>query len=209
MLVWAFTVYKRGDFMAHYFENDENIKTEESKKEVIIGGKRYQFITDNGVFSKKGLDFGTRTLLESLDLSRINGNVLDMGCGYGPIGIFVSKNTDSTVHMVDVNNRSLGLAVKNAELNKVNVQIYESNAYENITEKFDYIISNPPIRVGKKILYSILFDAKKYLNINGELWIVIHKDQGAKSLMKDLEKEYDVTLITKNKGFYIICCVNN
>ena len=63
--------------------------------------------------------------------------------------------------------------------------------------------------MGKKILYSILFDAKKYLKINGELWIVVHKDQGAKSLMKDLEKEYDVTLVTKNKGFYIICCANN
>lgn len=195
--------------MAHYFENDENIKTEESKKEVIISGKRYQFITDNGVFSKKGLDFGTRTLLESLDLSKINGNVLDMGCGYGPIGIYVASNTEANVHMIDINKRSLGLAIKNAELNKVNVSIYESNAYENVTEKFDYIISNPPIRVGKKILYSILFDAKKYLKINGELWIVIHKDQGAKSVMKDLEKEYTVTLVTKNKGFYIICCANN
>ena len=195
--------------MAHYFENDENIKTKESKKEVIIGGRRYQFITDNGVFSKKGLDFGTRTLLESLDLSKIDGNVLDIGCGYGPIGIYVASNTKANVHMIDINKRSLGLAVKNAELNKANVFIYESNAYENITEKFDYIISNPPIRVGKKILYSILFDAKKYLKTNGELWIVIHKDQGAKSVMKDLEKEYTVTLVTKNKGFYIICCANN
>ena len=194
--------------MAHYFENDENIKTKESKKEVIIGGRRYQFITDNGVFSKKGLDFGTRTLLESLDLSKIDGNVLDIGCGYGPIGIYVASNTKANVHMIDINKRSLGLAVKNAELNKANVFIYESNAYENITEKFDYIISNPPIRVGKKILYSILFDAKKYLKTNGELWIVIHKDQGAKSVMKDLEKEYTVTLVTKNKGFYIICCAN-
>lgn len=195
--------------MAHYFENDDSLKSEELMKEVIIGGKRYQFITDNGVFSKKGLDFGTRTLLENLDLSKISGNVLDMGCGYGPIGIYVADNTDASVHMVDVNNRSLNLAIKNANLNKVNVNIYESNAYENIHKKFNYIISNPPIRVGKKILYQILFDAKKYLNKNGELWIVIHKDQGAKSVMKDLEKEYVVTLVTKNKGFYIICCANN
>ena len=195
--------------MAHYFENDDSLKSEELIKDVIIGGSRYRFITDNGVFSKKGLDFGTRTLLESLDLSKISGNVLDMGCGYGPIGIYVADNTDASVHMVDINNRSLNLAVKNANLNNVSVNIYESNAYENINEKFDYIISNPPIRVGKKILYQILFDAKKYLNKNGQLWIVIHKDQGAKSVMKDLEKEYTVTLVTKNKGFYIICCVNN
>ena len=195
--------------MAHYFENDENIKTNEIKKDVFIGDKRYSFITDNGVFSKKGLDFGTRTLLESLDLSRISGNVLDMGCGYGPIGIYIASNTDASVHMVDINKRSLSLAIKNAELNKVSVNIYESNGYENINEKFDFIISNPPIRVGKKVLYGILMDAKKYLKANGELWIVIHKDQGAKTVMKDLASEYTVTLVTKNKGFYIIRCINN
>ena len=195
--------------MAHYFENDDTIKTNEIKKDVFIGDGRYSFITDNGVFSKKGLDFGTRTLLESLDLSKVNGNVLDMGCGYGPIGIYIAKNTEATVHMVDVNRRSLELARKNAELNKISVNIYESNSYENITDKFDFIISNPPIRVGKKVLYGILFDAKKHLKKDGELWIVVHKDQGAKSLMKDLESEYNVTLVTKNKGFYIICCTNN
>lgn len=195
--------------MAHYFENDENIKTNEIRKGVFIGNNHYSFITDNGVFSKKGLDFGTRTLLESLDLSKIHGTVLDIGCGYGPIGIFIAKNTKANVHMIDVNRRSLALAHKNAELNHVCVSIYESDAYENVTEKFDYIISNPPIRVGKNILYKILFDAKKHLKEEGELWFVIHKDQGAKSVMKDLETEYNVTLITKNKGFYIICCTNN
>jgi len=195
--------------MAHYFENDDSVKTNQTKKDVLIRNDRYSFITDNGVFSKKGLDFGTRTLLESLDLDKITGNVLDMGCGYGPIGIYVAKNTDASVHMVDINRRSLDLAIKNAKLNGVSVNIYESNAYENVTEKFDFIISNPPIRVGKKILYGILMDAKNYLKSGGELWIVIHKDQGAKSVMKDLEKEYTVTLVIKNKGFYIIRCINN
>ena len=195
--------------MAHYFENDDKIKTNESKKDVFINNNRYSFITDNGVFSKKGLDFGTRTLLESLDLSKITGNVLDIGCGYGPIGIYVAKNTDANVHMIDINRRSLDLARKNAELNHVSVSVYESDAYQNVTEKFDFIISNPPIRVGKNILYQILFDAKKYLKQNGELWIVVHKDQGAKTVMRDLKSEYNVTLVTKNKGFYIICCTNN
>lgn len=195
--------------MAHYFENDDKIKTNESKKDVFINNNRYSFITDNGVFSKKRLDFGTRTLLESLDLSKITGNVLDIGCGYGPIGIYVAKNTDANVHMIDINRRSLDLARKNAELNHVYVSIYESDAYQNVTEKFDFIISNPPIRVGKNILYQILFDAKKYLKENGELWIVVHKDQGAKTVMRDLKSEYNVTLVTKNKGFYIICCTNN
>ena len=103
----------------------------------------------------------------------------------------------------------MNLAKKNAELNKVNINIFESNIYENINNKYDYIVTNPPIRVGKKILYQILFEAKEHLNKNGELWLVIHKDQGAKTLAKDLEKEYTVEIKEKNKGFYIICARNN
>lgn len=195
--------------MAHYFENDDSLKSEQTKIDVIIQSKPYHFFTDYGVFSKRNLDFGTRSLLESLEISKIKGRVLDFGCGYGPIGIFIAKNTDAEVHMIDVNKRSLSLAQKNSELNKVNVKIYESNIYDKVEGLFDYIISNPPIRVGKKILYQILFESQKYLNHNGELWIVVHKDQGAKSLLKDLNEYYCVELIKKNKGFYIIRCIKN
>lgn len=106
--------------------------------------------------------------------------------------------------MLDINERSVDLAKKNAELNKVTVNVFKSDIYENVTSKYDYIITNPPIRVGKTILYKILFEAKNYLNENGKIYLVINKDQGAKSLMKDLEKEYKVKLINKNKGFFII-----
>jgi len=190
--------------MAHYFENDDNLKSEIKQTFVQINGQDYKFLTDHGVFSKRGLDFGTRTLLEALDLSRINGNVLDFGCGYGPIGIYIAKNTKSKVHMIDINRRSLELARKNVSINDVNVQIYESNLYENVQETFDFIITNPPIRVGKETLYHVLFDAANYLKEKGELWFVIHKDQGAKSVMRDLSQNYQVELVLKNKGFYII-----
>ncbi len=192
--------------MAHYFENDENLKSKEQQILVNICDIPFQFMTDYGVFSKKGLDFGTRSLLETIDVSKIQGKVLDFGCGYGPIGIYIAKTTNNEVHMIDINRRVLGLARKNVSLNHVNVNIYESNIYENVKEKFDFIISNPPIRVGKEILYKILFQAKDYLNTNGELWIVINKDQGAKSVAKDLEKEYFVDIVNKKKGFYIIKC---
>ena len=190
--------------MNQYFENNENLKSEIQIKKVKIKNNDFEFMTDNGVFSKKGLDFGTRSLLETIDTDAITGNVLDFGCGYGPIGIYIASMTNAHVHMIDINRRSLELARKNVNLNHVNVTIYESNIYENVTEKFDYIISNPPIRVGKTILYKILFEAKEHLNKNGKLIIVINKDQGAKSVMKDLEKEYQVHLLDKNKGFYII-----
>lgn len=193
--------------MAHYFENDDTLKSKERQILVKINNINFSFLTDYGVFSKNGLDFGTRTLLETLDTSKISGKVLDFGCGYGPIGIYIAKTTNSEVHMIDINRRVLELARKNVSLNHVNVNIYESNIYEKVTEQFDYIISNPPIRVGKEILYKILFEAKEYLKENGELWIVVNKDQGAKSLVKDLEKEYSVEIKNKKKGFYIIQCL--
>ena len=195
--------------MSYYFDKDTNVVSKEVTTRAEIGGKSYIFKTDNNVFSKKGLDFGTRTLLETLPLNRISGDVLDFGCGYGPIGIYVKSNTDSNVDMVDVNERALNLARVNSRINGVDANIFQSDIYENVSKKYDYIISNPPIRVGKKILYKILFEAKSYLKAKGELWIVVNKDQGAKSLVKDLEKEYEVRIVTKNKGFYIICARSN
>lgn len=192
--------------MSYYFTNDENLKSQINKIEVKIKNLPFSFYTDNGVFSKKGLDFGTRTLLESID--NISGYVLDLGCGYGSIGIYLAKTYNVNVDMIDVNRRSLDLARKNASLNGVNVNIFESDGYSNIDKKYDYIITNPPIRVGKKILYSLLFEAKNYLKENGLMYLVINKDQGAKSLYKDLLKEYEVNIITKNKGFLVYECKN-
>ena len=192
--------------MGHYFINED---LEHNKKiiKVIIKNEDFSFITDNGVFSKKGLDFGTRTLLENLDYKNINGKILDFGCGYGSIGIIVSKFTGLEVDMLDINKRSIELAKENSKLNKVKTNIFESNIYENVQDKYDYIISNPPIRVGNEILYKILFEAKDHLNDNGKLIIVVNKDQGAKSLMEKLKKFYNVNLIAKNKGFFVILCL--
>ena len=192
--------------MGHYFTNDEELKSKEMTHQVIVRNVDLSFITDHGVFSKKGLDFGTRTLLESIPMDTIHGKVLDFGCGYGPIGIFLKKyNQDLDIHMIDINKRSLNLALKNAILNDVVVNIYESDMYQNVSETFDYIVTNPPIRVGKKILYEILKTAKEHLKKGGAIYFVIHKDQGAKSVMKDMEDEYEVSLVAKNKGFYVIC----
>lgn len=195
--------------MSHYFINDNDIKSNERKNKVFINEQSFSFLTDNGVFSKKGLDFGTRTLLESIPMKEIHGNVLDFGCGYGPIGITLAKQTDANVDMLDINERALNLTLKNIKENKVNANTILSNLYDNINKKYDHIVSNPPIRVGKEILFKILFGAKEHLKENGKLWIVVNKNQGAKSLVKELENEYKVEIICKNKGFYIICATNN
>lgn len=190
--------------MSYYFSNDESLKSEIKKFDTKIHDVPLSFYTDNGVFSKRNLDFGTRCLLESLPI--LKGDVLDLGCGYGSIGIYLKKVFDVNVDMVDINLRSLSLAKQNAELNKVEVNIFESNGYQNITKKYDYIVTNPPIRVGKKILYELLFNAKEYLKTNGELWLVISKNQGAKTLARDLEESYEVEIVNKIKEFYVIKC---
>lgn len=194
--------------MSHYFTNDE-IKSNEKIYVTKINDIELKFYTDNGVFSKNKLDFGTRTLLENLEIDRFKGKILDFGCGIGPIGIYLSLKTKEKIDMIDINKRSLSLAIKNSKLNNANTNIFESNIYEKINKKYDFIVSNPPIRVGNEVLYKILFEAKEHLNENGELWIVINKDQGAKTITKKLEQFYDVTIVEKNKGFYVIKAVNH
>lgn len=194
--------------MSHYFTNDE-IKSNEKIYVTKINDIELKFYTDNGVFSKNKLDFGTRTLLENLEIDRFRGKILDFGCGIGPIGIYLSLKTKEKIDMIDINKRSISLAIKNSKLNNSNTNIFESNIYEKINKKYDFIVSNPPIRVGNEVLYKILFEAKEHLNENGELWIVINKDQGAKTITKKLEQFYDVTIVEKNKGFYVIKAVNH
>ena len=195
-----------GDKMGQYFSN-EDLPSKLIKREIFIFGKKYYFYTDNGVFSKDGLDFGSRLLLENIPLEEVGGNVLDMGCGYGIIGILLNKITFSNVDMVDVNLRALHLAEMNAELNHCsNIHIFESNTYSNIYSKYSCIVTNPPIRAGKKIVYDILMNAKDHLIDGGALFLVIRKEQGAKSLIVDLEKVYNVSILEKKKGFFVLKC---
>ncbi len=190
--------------MDHYYTNNLDVKSNEKTIIVKIGKETLKFKTDHGVFSKDKLDFGTRTLLENLNLEKINGDVLDLGCGYGPIGIYLSKAKKINVDMIDINERSLELAKKNVDLNKTKASVFYSDKYENISKKYDFIVTNPPIRIGKKDLFEILINAKNYLKPNGELWFVINKDQGAKSTIKEMEKHYKIEIIGKNKGFYVL-----
>ena len=130
-----------------------------------------------------------------------------MGCGYGVFGIVVGKLTSAHVDMVDVNLRALHLAERNAKENNVdNVNIFESNVYQNVSSKYSSIITNPPIRAGKQVVYDIVMNAKEYLEKDGKLFLVIRKEQGAKSLIVDLETVYTVKVLEKKKGFFILEC---
>lgn len=190
--------------MAHYFTNENNLKSEIRTIRYTNGDFSLVFNSDNGVFSKDHLDFGSKLLIETM-IKNIDKNksILDVGCGYGFIGISLAKILNSKVVMVDINRRAVHLTNMNIKENKVNAQTFESNIYENVKEKFDVIVSNPPIRAGKNIVLEILERAHEFLNINGELWFVIRKDQGAKSIAKELEKIYKIEIMEKSKGFYI------
>lgn len=141
---------------------------------VNLLGESFRFYTDAGVFSKKMIDFGSQVLLNSLDLED-GKTLLDVGCGYGPLGISLAKVQGVKVTMIDINSRAIDLAKQNAERNKVDADIFQSNIYESVTGKFDYVISNPPIRAGKKVVHQVIEEAYDHLNQGGTLTIVIQK----------------------------------
>lgn len=191
--------------MAHYFTNEENLKSEIEKVIAEINGIPFYFYTDNGVFSKGELDFGTELLLKNFKYDDPNNKtLLDIGCGCGPIGIYAS-HLGFTVDMSDVNKRAIHLSKMSLKEQNLNANVFESDAYKNITNKYDYIVSNPPIRVGKEKLYEIVMNAKEHLKDGGSLWIVVRKQQGAESMVRDMKNAYKtVEVIAKKKGFFII-----
>ena len=196
--------------MSHYFINDENLVSNIQEFSVSIQNCLFHFKTDNGVFSKKELDFGSKLLIETVLKENIQGEVLDLGCGYGAIGILISKLKNCLVDMIDLNKRALYLANLNSVANKcLKTNVFYSDSFSLVKKKYDVIISNPPIRIGKVKLYNIFRDAKKFLKENGIIYLVIRKEQGAKSFMKDFSKLYRIEVLNKRKGFYIIslkCC---
>ncbi len=196
--------------LSHYFENDENLKSELRKLTYNYGLYDFCFWSDNGVFSKDKVDFGSTLLLETFlsNEGRENLDVLDVGCGYGLLGIVIADVLKANVVMTDVNKRAMHLATRNVNENEVSAKVTESDAYENVDGLYDVIITNPPIRVGKSVTLSILEGAKKHLKPDGNLWFVIHKDQGAKSMGKFLEKHYEIEIVNKSKGFYVFLAKN-
>lgn len=191
--------------MSHYFENDKNLKSEIKELSYKYGSSPFLFYSDNGVFSKHAIDYGSKLLLETyLSLDNEPKKVLDVGCGYGYIGIVIGVINNSEVDMIDVNKRAVHLTEKNIKRYRdFKGSAFLSDAYENVSSKYDVIITNPPIRVGKNKVLEILEGAFDHLNDNGYLYYVIRKDQGALSIKKILESINTVELINRDKGYYV------
>lgn len=203
---------KWGLLLEHYFTNNENLKSELRDIKFSFCDYNFLFKSDNGVFSKNKVDYASMFLVETClknitNTENIN-SILDVGCGYGFIGITLSKVLNKHVDMVDINKRAVHLCDMNISINKVDAQVFLSNIYESVTNKYDLIVTNPPIRAGKEILYEFLKGGISRLNKNGNLYFVISKDQGAKSVKSELEKICEVEVIDKSKGFWVFLVRN-
>lgn len=171
---------------------------------VDLLGEKMTFLTDAGVFSKKMVDFGSQLLLKCLEVNQ-GETVLDVGCGYGPLGLSLAKAYGVQATMVDINNRALDLARQNAERNKVEATIFQSNIYEQVEGEFDHVISNPPIRAGKQVVHEIIEKSQNFLETGGDLTIVIQKKQGAPSAKSKMEDVFgNCEIVKKDKGYYIL-----
>ena len=167
-------------------------------------GLTLDFVTDAGVFSKDGLDPGSRLLIESLP--PLSGRVLDLGCGWGPVGAFLARlNPQARLVLADVNERALDLARRNLEMNGVRAELILSDGFERIEGGFRHVVTNPPIRAGKRLIYALFDEAFSRLEPGGALTIVIRKQQGAPSALKYLREIYlSAEVVERGGGFWVI-----
>ena len=171
--------------LEHYFTNNDNLKSEIKKLSYTWDNYVFSFLSDNGVFSKQKIDYGSLFLLETYLKSKKEKpphNFLDGGCGYGFLGIVLSKVLNIKGTMIDIN--------------------------ENVDSKYDLIITNPPIRAGKKVLLDILRGAINYLNDDGEIYFVMRVDHGVKTMIRDISDIYNCEVVDKSKGFYVVSLKN-
>lgn len=190
----------------HYYSKQPDVVSNRQQHTWELRGFKLTFMTDAGVFSKTGVDYGSQVLINAMEIAP-DATVLDVGCGYGPIGITAAKLApQGRVTMIDINERAVELSKLNAAQNAVhNVVVLQSDLYEAVkNDSFDCIISNPPIRAGKAVVHQIFEEGYRLLNDGGSMWIVIQKKQGAPSAQAKLESLFaDVVEVTKDKGYRI------
>lgn len=197
----------------HYYSRQPKVESNPKMLNTTLRGETFTFKTDQGVFSKGDIDFGSRLLIETFVIPEVEGAIVDVGCGYGPIGLSLAKSfPDRKIHMIDINERAIELTKANVQYNDVrNVEVYASDRLSGLREKnVAAIVTNPPIRAGKKVVHAIFEESHQHLASGGHLYVVIQKKQGAPSAKKKLEDLFDtVEVVTKQKGYYILKAIKH
>jgi len=193
--------------MSHYFQNDPLLASKERLIKLEIDGRVINFKTDNGVFSKSKIDEGSLAFLKVLVPLHLTGKILDLGCGYGPIGLTIAiTSSQARVDLADINTRALALCEENAQTLGLSQRVtcLQSDIYENIEGPYDSIVVNPPIRAGKSITYAMYEGALQRLIDGGSLFVVIRKNQGAPTASRYIESLFgNISLLKRDKGYYI------
>lgn len=192
----------------HYYSKSQG-DLESNPSKFVFNFKEHKFVyhTDNGVFSKDYIDYGSFAMLKTFKPNNLDFPILDMGAGYGPIGITISKLYNKEVVMCEINERAYNLCLKNIKENNASLaKVYHSDLFEKISDiRFSSVITNPPIRAGKQVIYAIYDGAYKQLELGGELWVVIQKKQGAPSTKSYLEDLFgNCEIVNRDKGYYIL-----
>ena len=193
---------------SHYFSKNPIVPSKEHTIDYKIAGHSFSLISDTNVFAKNGIDYGSMALLKVIIQKIKAGKVLDIGCGYGVIGLTLAYLIpDIQVTCSDINHRAVSLTSKNLsalELSK-KVTVLQSDLYEKIEGEFDVIVSNPPIRAGNTVLHNLYTGAYRHLITSGRFFIVVRRKQGAESTVKYLSNLFaHVETIKKHKGYWII-----
>ena len=191
----------------HYYTENPASAHDERRLTLTVLGNALIFTTDAGVFSRDGLDRGTEVLLEALP--PLSGRVLDLGCGWGAVGVALGKKyPELEIVMTDINNRAVELARRNLAANSVRADVLQGDGFEAVAGDFDAIITNPPIRAGKALIYGLFATAKGHLKPGGALYVVMRKQQGAPSALKYLREIYaEAEIIDRGSGFHVMKAV--
>ena len=193
--------------MSHYYDQDPQSASKERTIQFEIYGKKISLVADNGVFSKNKVDEGSLYFLKTILPLNLGKKILDIGCGYGTIGLTIALFKDeASVDLADINTRALALCEMNARNLDIKdrVKIINSDVYSNIKDQYESIVVNPPIRAGKIVTYAMYEGAKQRLIDGGCLYVVIRKAQGAESASQYIEELFgNVEMLGRHKGYHV------
>lgn len=193
-----------------YFMNQPDVEHHERQIEYQLSGIKLKLQTDNGVFSKTQVDYGSRVLVDTVleDVANVPQSLVELGSGYGPVSLMLAKQwPTATVTGVEINERAWQLSQHNTTTNQVenvSFELADASQWQG-TNEVDLVITNPPIRAGKVVIQAFVTNAHQLLKEEGALYVVIQKKQGAPSMQKHMENVFgNAEKITQEKGYWII-----